>query len=137
MSMPDGYVLALLSGATRAADCRRRRVGAVAVDNAGRVLSVGWNGLDDGSCLEGACPRGRLSYEELPPNSSYAGNCSAIHAEESALRATEKCRTLYVTEVPCPQCEVLIEDDGCDVVVVKLAPRGESSGGRLSEGTES
>ena len=63
----------------------------------GRVLSVGWNGLDDGSCLAGKCPRGLLSYGELPPNAPYTGNCPAIHAEES--RKREALRTYRDTEI--------------------------------------
>ena len=91
------------------------------MDARGAIVGFGWNGLADGSCLGGDCPRGLLSYSDLPANSPYGGNCAAIHAEDSALRMSEHCRVLYVTEVPCPDCEVLIEDYGCQVVVVELA----------------
>lgn len=126
MSTPDD-VLALLRAATQAADCRRRRVGAVATDLRGRIVGVGWNGLvEPASCLAGDCPRGILSYEQLPACSSYRGNCAAIHAEDSALRMSEKCAVLYVTEQPCPDCEEMIEDYGCEVVVVELATEKSS-----------
>lgn len=111
----SGDTLNLLEAASRAADCKRRRVGAVVLDAKGRIVGVGWNGLPNGSCLNGDCPRGSLSYEELPACSSYTGNCNAIHAEDSALRAAgvrADGGSILVTTKPCPGCEALIEDFG-------------------------
>ena len=111
----------LLETAAGAADCRRRRVAAVVEDADGKIVGVGWNGLTSGSCGSGECPRGLLSYEELPARSSYNGNCTALHAEDSALRAAGTRAaggTVYVTATPCPECEVLLEDYQVSRVVV-------------------
>lgn len=110
-------VLDYLRGARIAADCRRRKVGAVATTK-GRITGVGWNGLPTGSCTAGDCPRGALSYDQVPAFSPYAGNCDAVHAERSALKMSPYADTLYVTCQPCPDCEVLIEDYGVKSVIV-------------------
>ena len=87
-------VLALLgiaSAVAARAKCTRRRVGAVlTIDH--RIIATGYNGAAPGEddCLMGACPRGRLSYDDVPGLGDYdrpgtAGFCIAIHAEVNAL----------------------------------------------------
>lgn len=117
--VPEG-VLTLLRSAARAADCRRRQVGAVYVDEKQAIVGVGWNGLPNGSCTAGACPRGLTSYEETPAFTSYRGNCEALHAEDSAFRAAGEATggTMYVTCEPCPGCAELCEARGARVEVV-------------------
>ncbi len=103
------------------ADCRRRRVGAAIVLD-GQLVGRGWNGLPDGSCLLGQCPRGLLTYEQQPAFANYENNCRAVHAEEAALReAGDKARgaTIYVTCEPCPGCAKAIEDAGVAAVIVR------------------
>lgn len=99
-----------LAIATRG-ECTRRKVGAIVLDERGRLAGAGYNGSYDGgpSCLEGACPRGQhylpydspgfcacgkeWTYPEGCPDavqsgSSYdtgPGACHAIHAELNAL----------------------------------------------------
>jgi len=109
----DEYFLELSKAAALRADCTRSKVGAVLVDGNNRILSVGYNGAPSGApgCLtSNACPRGRLSYDELPPTSNY-NNCISIHAEKNAvLYADPEKRigsTLYVTRSPCRDCQKL------------------------------
>lgn len=121
-SVPLNYALGvpkvvvdLLVAARAAADCSRRKVGCVVTNVRGHVVSVGWNGLrNGGSCgKQQDCPRGRMSYETVPAFSSYANNCEALHAEDSALMAAgtrAEGGTIWITCQPCPDCEILIEE---------------------------
>jgi len=96
------------------ADCTRRQVGAVLMDRQHRIVATGYNGAPAGEkgCLTaGACPRGRMSQEQVPPGSSYdtgAGACIAVHAEQNVvIRASWQDMagaTLYVTDTPCDGC---------------------------------
>lgn len=111
---------ALLLSVTKAADCSRRRVGALVVNDRGELVGTGWNGLTEGSCTKGDCPRGRLSYSELEADAPY-DNCDAIHAEDSAMRsAGDKCQgaTLLVTCEPCADCKKLIDEKGISEVQI-------------------
>ena len=120
-TLPEG-VMTLLMSAVSAADCRRRQVGAVVTDAYAKVVGVGWNGLREGSCGAGDCPRGRLTYDEMPAFTGYvASDC--LHAEDSALMAAgERARggTIYVTCEPCPGCAELCEKHESTVVVVTM-----------------
>lgn len=105
-SWDDTWLSVATVMAQRAA-CTRSQVGAViVVDN--RQTWPGYNGVASGKthCTEGGCPRGKLSYEELPPGSAYDG-CEGLHAEQNALlRAGDRCvgGTIYVTREPCSWC---------------------------------
>lgn len=116
--------------ATRA-DCTRRRVGAVILDQDHRVASTGYNGAPPGrrGCLEGGCPRGLLNSAE--PYSSYdsgPGMCVSNHAEANALLYADRSKieggTMYVTDKPCVGCTRLIANSGLAEV---LWPGGGSS----------
>lgn len=107
------------------ADCRRRQIGAIIVDKHDRIVSSGRNGSPPGgpSCLEGECPRGLLTTDELPPDSSYdsgIGLCVAVHAEANAIIFGDPDRmrggTIYVTAQPCVGCQRLIDGMGMQVV---------------------
>lgn len=111
----------LLARASSQADCRRRRVGAVLVGTCGSVHGIGWNGLPSGSCLAGECPRGLLSYDEVPASSDYRGNCEAVHAEVAAIRAAKEhalCGTMFITDEPCPGCREAMARESIHWVVV-------------------
>lgn len=126
-SVDEGYLLIAQAVAARA-DCTRRKVGAVVVQG-DRIVATGYNGAPPGrpGCLSaGACPRGRLTAEQVPPGSSYdtgAGACIAVHAEANALLraswADLKGATLYVTDEPCDGCRRLIDATGIARVVIR------------------
>ena len=112
----DTYFLALADTVATRADCRRRQVGAVIVDSDHRVIATGYNGAPAGQagCLEGACPRGLATAEEVAAYSSY-DNCIAIHAEANALlyaRTSCKGATVYITDRPCLACYKLLTAAG-------------------------
>ncbi len=95
-------------------DCRRRQVGAVLFRPDHTLASTGYNGHAPGgrSCLKGECPRGMVSTEFLPPESSYDNTepefrCESQHAELNCLlfaREDVTGYTLYVTDKPCGGC---------------------------------
>lgn len=118
----DDYFLQVASAVSLRADCTRSKVGAVLVDGNHRIVGTGYNGAPPGApgCLSGACPRGKLSYEELPPESDY-GNCISNHAELNAvvfaLPEERSGSTIYVTRKPCVQCKQLLLAEGISRVV--------------------
>lgn len=129
----DAYFLQIAHAVALRADCTRRRVGAVVVDSQRRIVSTGYNGAPAGDlgCLAGACPRGRMNLDEVPPGSSYdtgQGACIAIHAEQNALlyAGQKGCNgaTLYITDEPCQGCRRFIRASGVDRTVW---PGGEMS----------
>lgn len=110
----DEYFLGIALAVATRAKCRRRKVGAVLVSADRRIIATGYNGAASGrpDCLEGACPRGQLDYNQIPGLGDYdrpgtPGFCIAIHAEVNALLfATRDTRgsTAYITDEPCPGC---------------------------------
>lgn len=113
----DDYGLLLARTVAARADCTRRQVGAVLMGPDHSIVTTGYNGgySKGPSCLKGECPRGRLSHEELPPDSPYdtgGGTCVALHAEWNVLLRASWSQminaTLYVTEEPCHICTNLI-----------------------------
>lgn len=122
--MWDQTFLAIAKIWSERATCSRRKVGAVVVlDN--KVIGQGYNGVASGRthCTDGGCPRGRLSYGDVPAGSDYNQYvCLAIHAEHNAildagLRNVDGA-TLYCTEQPCQQCTNLIEHAKIGRVVI-------------------
>lgn len=118
----DEYFLQIASSVSVRADCTRSQVGAVLVDGNHRIVGTGYNGAPPGApgCLSGACPRGKFSYEELPPESDY-GNCISNHAEFNAvvfaLPEERSGSTIYVTRRPCTLCKELLLVEGVSRVV--------------------
>ena len=111
-----------LRSAKSAADCRRRQVAAVVVSPEGKIVGVGWNGLRNGSCTAGDCPRGTKTYDEVPAFTDYVAT-DCFHAEDSALQAAgERAHggTIFVTCEPCSGCAILCEQHGVTVEVVTM-----------------
>jgi dCMP deaminase len=86
----DEYFVNIARAVAERSDCRRRKVGAVLVDTGRRIVGTGYTGAPSGhpGCLEGACPRGLLSYDEVKEFSAYdsgPGRCISVHAEANAL----------------------------------------------------
>lgn len=126
----DTYYLNIAEAVSKRADCTRRQVGALIVKGS-RIVSTGYNGAPakkPGCLTEGACPRGIMSFEDIPPGSSYdtgSGSCIALHAEQNAIiRAGLECyrSTLYITDEPCDGCDRLIQGSG---IIRVVYPGGE------------
>lgn len=120
----DEYYLSIAQAVATRADCTRARHGAVIVTPDHRPVSFGYNGAPSGhrGCLEGGCPRGQLSTEELGhlaggyDDPLSPGFCVSVHAEANAIilagRNATKGATIYVTGKPCHGCEKLIAAAG-------------------------
>ena len=128
MSRPpwDLYFLDGAEWAGARGDCTRRKIGAIFVDPFHRIIATGYNGAPPGTsgCLDGACPRGKLRTDQLPPDSPYddpmsPGYCISIHAEVNAMLNASgrdlRGSTCYVgswwsgpsrvSSKPCPRCQ--------------------------------
>lgn len=118
----DEFFAEVAEAIAQRSTCSRRHVGAVLVQN-NRVVSTGYNGSPSGEphCIDGACPRGRFTYDEVPSGVDYRDYpCIAVHAEENAIEyaGPEQALggTLYVTDEPCQQCWNAINAAGITVV---------------------
>ena len=137
----DEYFLGIAKAVAARAKCTRRRVGAVLVLER-RIISTGYNGAAPGlpDCLDGACPRGQLGYDEVPALGDYdrpgtPGFCIAIHAEVNALLFSTrdtKGATIYITDPPCPGCRKALAAAG---VVRAVWPDGEHDATSLVDWT--
>ncbi|WP_369272421.1 deaminase [Streptomyces sp. R11] len=111
------WALGIADAVSTRGDCTRSQVGAVLVDHLRNVCAVGYNGTVPGKdgCLKGRCPRGRLTYDQVPAGSDY-GNCISIHAEENlmihARREDLRGGTVYVTRAPCYRCLPRLQSAG-------------------------
>jgi dCMP deaminase len=118
------YFLGIAQAVAARADCRRRAVGAVLVDQDQRVVATGYNGVRAGAqgCLAGACPRGMLTYDEVQEFSDYSdpaspGYCISTHAETNALlyaKGPVQGCTIYVSAQPCPACMKTLRNAGLE-----------------------
>jgi dCMP deaminase len=123
----DAYYLEGAQWAGRRSDCRRRQQGTIIVGDDNRVISTGYIGVAPGEagCIEGACPRGRLSFDEVAAYASYdegPGRCISTHSEANALIYGDYSRmrgaTLYTWPgEPCTGCRKLIRAAGIVRVV--------------------
>jgi len=123
----DEWALGLASAVATRADCTRRQVGAVCVGPDHRVHGTGYNGAPPGApgCASaGACPRGQLTYGQVPASADYTsgpGACIARHAEVNAVEFLpvefRAGVTVYVTDEPCPDCRAFLTRSGVARVV--------------------
>lgn len=117
----DTYFLNIAKEVSKRAKCTRSQVGAVLVkDN--RIISTGYNGAPAGEthCTDGGCPRGRLTYDELPPGTEYS-SCIALHAEINCLaysRDEARGGTMYITRDACDWCAKVMRAFGIERIVV-------------------
>ena len=118
----DSYFLSIATTVALRSDCTRSLVGAVLVDPNHRIRSTGYVGVAPGvaGCLSGACPRGRLTYEQRPSTEDYS-DCISTHAERNALLYCDpedrKGTTMYITRKPCTGCKQLLLLEGVSRIV--------------------
>ncbi len=96
--------------------CARRKVGCVLVDDKGRVLATGYNGVASGRthCIDTPCPGASASTGQ------GLDTCEAIHAEQNAILLLPDpwaVHTAYVTVSPCVSCIKLLLGTSCQRIV--------------------
>ena len=123
----DELYLQLAGLIAKRATCPRRQVGCVIVDEDGRILATGYNGVPSGAphCNEGhPCPGA------AEQSGQGLDKCVAIHAEQNAillLPDPRKAHTIYVTASPCVSCmKLLLGTAAKRIVARELYPHAEA-----------
>ena len=103
----DAYFMTLAGEVAKRSNCRRRKVGAIAVKNR-TIISTGYNGTPFGvrNCDAGGCLR---CASDAPPGQGY-DTCVCVHAEQNAIALAARHGTstegavIYTTHKPCFGC---------------------------------
>lgn len=107
--------------------CIRRQVGCVLVDDRGRVLATGYNGVAAGRAH---CNEGNPCPGACAPSGEGLDACEAIHAEQNAillLRDPWAVDTVYVTVSPCVSCiKLLLGTSARRIVTRQIYPHPQS-----------
>ena len=111
----DEYFLDLADATSARATCRRRAVGAIAVDSDNHILSTGYNGTPSGNihCIDNPCSGHDFNSGE------GLDECRAIHAEQNMIahcRNPKDIHIIYLTTSPCMSCMKLIVATGCRLI---------------------
>lgn len=118
MNIHEQRLAKLLEFAKLYGTCTRRNVGAEIIggytEEGDKFITQTVNMPAFGArnlCIDGFCPRGMKSVEEVPPGAPY-GDCTYVHAEARALLEAGEDKAhdavLYITEPPCWDCAKLI-----------------------------
>ena len=129
----NDFYLQIAQSASRRGECTRSQVGAILVKvlpDKRHQTSIGYNGTDPGApnCLTGACPRGRFTYDELPPIRRTIGpvTITAWHSMPRITQSPTRPSTytgavLFVTREPCADCHILMARQG---IAASIWPTG-------------
>lgn len=116
----DNYYIAMLPLVASRATCPRRQVAAILVDESGRLVSIGYNGVPSRMphCIDTPCAGARDASGNLD-------RCIATHAEMNAIFQARASRrqpyTLYCSTEPCFDCAKLLITEGVKRVIAASA----------------
>lgn len=104
----EEWALQLAQQCARRSTCARRQAGAVALDEHGRVVSVGYNGVPRGfvHCTESPC-----AGAAEPSGGSASDSCIAVHAEINCIINAESpysIHRIFLTASPCLKCALAL-----------------------------
>jgi dCMP deaminase len=122
----DEVYLRMLDIFARRSTCVRRQVAAIIVDEDGKVIAIGYNGVPSGfvHCTDVPCDGARDAH-------GNNRNCMAVHAEQNAfLQAGDRlygAKTIYCSCTPCFECAKMILNTPIRRVVVN-EPYADSRG---------
>ena len=116
----DAYFITLASEVAKRSNCRRRKVGAIAVKDR-TIISTGYNGTPFGvrNCDAGGC---RRCASDAAPGEGY-DTCICVHAEQNAIALAARHGTstdgamIYTTLRPCFGCAKEMIQSGVKEVV--------------------
>jgi dCMP deaminase len=123
----DEYYTRMVSLVATRGTCPRRQVGAVLVDNTGKLVATGYNGPPAGMdhCIDVPCPGTR----DTPGDNT---RCVAVHAEANAVLQAASSRrephTLYCSCTPCFSCAKLLITAGVKEIVAGVIYQGDLEG---------
>lgn len=107
----DQVYIEICNSLAKLAHCSHRNVGAIIVDEEGKIVGHGYNRTppDLPFCADGGCRRGLLPPGEGRPD--YA-DCTSMHAEWEALLMAGPFfahgATMYINSFPCAICFKMI-----------------------------
>jgi len=112
----DELYMRIVSDIAMRSTCKRRAVGAIAIDENGLVLATGFNGTPVGTphCIDTPCEGSSA------PSGTALDKCDAVHAEQNLLMQVpdvNKIHTIYCTAEPCRHCAKMIANTRCKRVV--------------------
>ena len=128
----DSYYLAMLPLIASRATCPRRQVAAILVDECGKLVSIGYNGVPTGlpHCIDTPCAGAGDA-------SGDTSRCIAIHAEVNAMLQAQASRrrphTLFCSTTPCFNCAKMLIAEGVRRVVALSAYADERGLALLSQ----
>lgn len=110
----DLYFLGIATAVAARASCRRKKVGAILVDENRVIIGTGYNGAPRGmpDCFEAGCDLRMIDGRE--------SCCRTIHAESNAIDFAMRMSnnvTLYANVIPCRLCALRIVQVGIGRVV--------------------
>lgn len=123
----DEYYLRMVSLVASRGTCPRRQVGAVLVDDHGKLVATGYNGPPAGMdhCTDHPCAGAN-------DRSGDNSRCIAVHAEVNAVLQAQASRrepwTLYSSATPCFNCAKVLITAGVKEVVSQSVYQGDVEG---------
>ena len=113
----DRYMLSLAQEVSTRSTCIRRNVGCVLVNEEGKILATGYNGVPAGWAH---CNENKPCPGALEPSGTGLDLCEAIHAEQNALLQcadVQQIFTAYITTSPCVTCTKLLINTSCSHIM--------------------
>src|SRR4029077_17763045 len=114
----DEWGLRLAEATALRGTCPRRQVGAVALDQIGRVLSTGYNGVPRGWDHCDVTPCGGAGFA----SGQGLDECEAVHAEANCIAQApdaQRIWSVYVTTAPCVPCVKLLLATNAQRLIVR------------------
>jgi dCMP deaminase len=119
------YFMNIVRQVAMRANCPRRSVGCVLVNNYNEIIGTGYNGTARGlpNCFEKNCGGSHFSLGQ------GLNVCQAIHAEANALlfcKDVHSIKVAYVSCFPCEHCVKLLLNTSCELIVYEEDYYGKS-----------